>query len=220
MFGKSLLSIARLEAIPSALGNGESPISTLSKSRATSSNSCAFFATPRHGFCDKFPRPHNAAEYAQPTWSAERSVMATETVSTLNNLIETLKDGEKGFQSAGAEVKDPGLKATFEQFAQQRARFARELQSQVATLGGKAETTGSATAAAHRGWINIKSALGGGEKSILNEAERGEDAAVKSYEKAINEPLPEYVAGVVRRQFAEVKQAHDEVRDLRDSWIS
>lgn len=144
--------------------------------------------------------------------------MATETVSALNDLIETLKDGEKGFQTASAEVKDASLKSTFEQLSQQRARFARELQSEVAAFGEAPETTGSTIAAAHRGWINIKSALGGGEKSILNEAERGEDSAVKSYEKAMESQLPASAATMVRTQFAEIKRAHDRVRDLRDSW--
>jgi uncharacterized protein (TIGR02284 family) len=41
---------------------------------------------------------------------------------------------------------------------------------------------------------------------------------VKTFEKALNENLPAEVAGVVRRQYGEVKQAHDRVRDLRDSW--
>ena len=144
--------------------------------------------------------------------------MAMETTSVLNELVETLKDGEQGFHTASENVKDPNLKSTFEELAQQRARFARELQSEVASFGEEPETSGSAAAAAHRGWMNIKSALGGGEKSILAEAERGEDSAVKTYEKALNAPFPSSVASVVRRQFAEVKSAHDRVRNLRDTW--
>jgi len=144
--------------------------------------------------------------------------MKNETVSTLNELIETLKDGKDGFETAAGDVQDVRVKAVFSEFAQQRSRFAGELQAEVMRFGGEPEKTGSTTAAIHRGWISLKSALGGGEKSILNEAERGEDSAVKSYEKAIQANLSPDVAGVVRRQFAEVKKAHDRVRDLRDSW--
>lgn len=144
--------------------------------------------------------------------------MASEVVSTLNELIETLKDGQKGFESAAADVKDSSVKSTFQQFAQQRAQFAGELQAEVKRLGDEPTTTGSASAAVHRGWINLKSSLGGGEKAILNEAERGEDVAVKSFEKALDGKLPPDVAGVVRRQFDEVKRAHDTVKGLRDSW--
>jgi uncharacterized protein (TIGR02284 family) len=146
--------------------------------------------------------------------------MATDTVSTLNNLIETLKDGKSGFETAASDVKDPTVKQVFQEFAQERSRLAGELQSEVRRLGGDPEKSGSTIAAAHRGWINIKSALGGGEKAILSEAERGEDAAVQSFEKALKEPLPADVQNVVRRQYQQVKAAHDRVRDLRDSWKS
>jgi uncharacterized protein (TIGR02284 family) len=144
--------------------------------------------------------------------------MANDTVSTLNGLIETLKDGQKGFESAAADVKDARVQSAFQEFAQQRSRFAGELQAEVSRLGGKADASGSATGAMHRGWIDLKSALGGGEKSILNEAERGEDVAVKTYEKALKSNLSPDVAGVVQRQYGEVKQAHNRVRQLRDSW--
>ena len=144
--------------------------------------------------------------------------MSQEAVSTLNDLIETLKDGKNGFETAASDVKDANVKAIFTEFAQQRSQLASELQSEVRKLGGDPEKSGSVSATMHRGWINIKSALGGGEKSILNEAERGEDVAVKSYEKALQQNLPGDLSSVVRRQYDQVKQAHDRVRDLRDSW--
>lgn len=144
--------------------------------------------------------------------------MSEQAVSTLNDLIETLKDGKNGFETAANDVKDARVKAVFQEFAQQRSQLATELQSEVRKLGGDPEKSGSASASMHRGWMNIKSALGGGEKSILNEAERGEDVAVKSYEKALSQSLPDDVSGIVRRQYGQVKQAHDRVRELRDSW--
>jgi uncharacterized protein (TIGR02284 family) len=144
--------------------------------------------------------------------------MANEAVSTLNDLIETLKDGKNGFEAAASDVEDANVKATFQEFAQQRSQLAQELAKEVSKLGGDPESSGSAAASMHRGWMNIKKALGGGEKSILNEAERGEDNAVKTYEKALSQNLPDNVASVVRRQYGEVKQAHDRVRNLRDSW--
>ncbi len=139
-------------------------------------------------------------------------------VSTLNDLIETLMDGKNGFESAASNVKDPTVKSLFMEFSQQRAQLASELQAKVAQLGGKAEDSGSASAAVHRGWIDLKKALGGGEKSILNEAERGEDVAVKAYQKALEQHLTPEVEGIVRRQYGQVKQAHDRVKQLRDSW--
>ena len=142
-----------------------------------------------------------------------------ETISTINGLIETLKDGEKGFKEAADAVKDPQLKNLFREYSQQRSRFANELQSQAQAVGeSKPETTSSAAGAIHRAWINLKSAVtSGDDKSILSECERGEDSAVHEYEEAISEGLTGQMREIVARQFSEIKSAHDRVKHLRDA---
>ena len=138
-------------------------------------------------------------------------------ISTLNNLIETCKDGENGFRTAAEGLKSPEIKAKFLDYARQRAEMARELQGVVRTLGGDPETTGSVTASMHRGWMDIKSAITGkDDHAILAEAERGEDVAVAAYQNALKESLPMQAQTIVQQQAARVRQAHDTVRDLRD----
>ena len=142
----------------------------------------------------------------------------SDVISTLNNLIETCKDGQNGFQTAAEDVENSNLKSVFYEFGQQRAKFVGELQTLVRELGGDPENTGSTAATLHRGWINIKSVLTGkDEAAILNEAERGEDIAKNAYEKAAAMSLPANVSSVIQKQYAEVKMAHDKVRDLRDA---
>ncbi len=138
-------------------------------------------------------------------------------ISTLNNLIQTCWDGEEGFRSAATGVSDPAVKGLFEQYAHQRAQFVGELQNEVARLGGNPQNRGSVSGALHRGWINIKAAVTGrSEHQILEEAERGEDVAVRSYENALNSNLPPEVMPVVMRQFNMIREAHNRVRSLRD----
>jgi uncharacterized protein (TIGR02284 family) len=140
------------------------------------------------------------------------------TISTLNNLIETCKDGQEGFKQAAEAIQRSDVKTAFYEFGQQRAQFAGELQGLVRELGGDAETTSSTAGALHRGWINIKSAITGqDDAAILNEAERGEDVAVNAYKKALEENLPANVQTIVQQQATQVKAAHDRVRNLRDS---
>ena len=142
-----------------------------------------------------------------------------EPISTINNLIETLKDGEKGFKEAADAVRDPQLKNLFREYSQQRLRFATELQSQAQSLGEfNPEKKSSTAGAMHRAWINLKSAVtSGDDKAILSECERGEDSAVHEYQEAMQDGLTGQVRELVSRQFTEIKSAHDRVKHLRDA---
>ncbi len=142
-----------------------------------------------------------------------------EVISTINHLIETLKDGQQGYQQAAEAVRDPQLKSLFGQYSQQRARFASELQSKAQALGEtKPEDSSSAGGALHRAWINIKSAVtSGDDHAILAECERGEDSAIKEYKEALNDSMESTVREIVSQQFDEVKAAHDRIKSLRDA---
>jgi uncharacterized protein (TIGR02284 family) len=136
-------------------------------------------------------------------------------ISTLNNLIETCKDGQNGFQTAADGVKSSDLKTLFLGYAQQRAQFAGELQNEVLRLGGDPEKTGSVAASIHRGWIDIKSAVTGeDEGAVIAECERGEDSAVSNYKDALSENLPENIRSIVQTQYVQVQEAHDRIRSL------
>jgi uncharacterized protein (TIGR02284 family) len=139
-------------------------------------------------------------------------------VSTLNDLIETNRDSEQGFRTAAAAVKNPHTRALFERFARQRAEMAVELEAEVRKLGGKPETGGSMAGAAHRGWMNIKSAIvGKDDTGIISEAERGEDVAKAAFEKALKENLPAGARRLIEDQAMIVRLAHDDVRALEKS---
>ena len=138
-------------------------------------------------------------------------------VDVLNQLLETARDGEKGFNEAAEGSDNPDLRATLQGFAAQRAAFVTELTQLIRSVGGEPHETGHIAGAVHRGWMNIKEALTTrDDKAILEECERGEDYAKKSFTEALDEPLPENVRTVVQRMATEVKMAHDRVRGLRD----
>lgn len=140
------------------------------------------------------------------------------TISTLNNLIETCKDGQNGFQTAAEGIERADIKSVFYEYSKQRAQFAGELQSLVKELGGDPEESGSLAASVHRGFINIKSVVTGkDETAILEECERGEDIAVKAYKDAMEANLSGAASELVSRQYQSVKEAHDRVRDLRNA---
>ena len=149
------------------------------------------------------------------------AVSTDEFTGILNDLIETCKDGEQGFREAAEGITDPSIRSLFQTYAQQRADYARELQSEVSRLGSTPETGGSASGALHRGWINLKSAVTGkNDKAIVDEAERGEDVAVDQYQKALAHDIPSDLKAVVTRQYQGVQEAHNQVRNLKHKMHS
>src|ERR1700716_1760849 len=170
-----------------------------------------------------FIREPKAAEHRRKLFAAEIPALSAgdiridrimshqkEIISTLNGLIETLKDGQQGFREASEAVKDTQLKSLFLGYSLERAKFAGELQNEAITLGEHDPEDSSSTAGAmHRAWINLKSAImSADDHAILDECERGEDSAVNEYKKAMEkEKLSATIRDTISRQYADVKKA-------------
>lgn len=136
----------------------------------------------------------------------------------LNKLIAICKDGEAGYRSATDDTKDRELRDTFNRLAMQRATFAAELQTAVAALGCKPRESSTLAGALHRGWKNIKISLTQNDShAALVECERGEDAALEAYRKVLSDALIDgELRALISTQAVGVKDAHDEIRILRD----
>lgn len=140
-----------------------------------------------------------------------------EIVDTLNDLIETCRDGELGFRTCADDVRDIQLKTFFANRAQSCAAAAVELQELVRAYGGDPETRGGLGGALHRRWVDIQALVSGrGDRAVLQECERGEDVAVSNYRRAMSKQLPDDVRAVIERQYQGVLHNHDQVRSLRD----
>ncbi|MBC3951822.1 MULTISPECIES: PA2169 family four-helix-bundle protein [Pseudomonas] len=145
-----------------------------------------------------------------------------ESISLLNDLIETSKDGEKGFQTSAEDIKNPAIKAYFLSRSAEIKTSVAELQAEVRSLGGDPETSSSVSGTLHRAWVDLKSVLTGkDDKAILEEVERGEDVALKAYkearQKAVEKNLPASVTSLIDKQLVGVQANHDKVRDLRNA---
>ena len=143
-----------------------------------------------------------------------------EAISVLNDLIETSKDGQEGFKTCAEDIKNPELKALFVKRSADCGTAAAELQAEVRKLGGDPETSTSVAGDLHRRWVDVKSIFTGkGEEAVLNEAERGEDHALKAYKEALEKISKHNLVGirdVVERQYLNVQRNHDQVKALRN----
>jgi len=142
---------------------------------------------------------------------------ADEVIDVLNDLLENSRDGEYGFRTCAEEVKSANLKQLFGERATLCAQAAGELTQLVLGLGGKPVEGGTAAGAMHRGWVHVKGMVGANsELSMLEECERGEDAAIARYRKALKQNLPAEVRMVVERQAQGAQRNHDQIKLLRD----
>ncbi len=136
-------------------------------------------------------------------------------------LVETLKDGERGFASAAEKLRDSDRSEwaeTLQRLSEQRATFSREIVDLGHQYDEDVDKSGTVAASLHRGWISLKDALTGDDAgSVLSAALTGEDHAVSEYEDALKHDLSSGFRDVVTRQHAAVVAARDEVKALQSA---
>jgi uncharacterized protein (TIGR02284 family) len=137
-------------------------------------------------------------------------------ISVLNSLIETTLDSMKGFNDA-AEDSNGTHSAFFREMAGERSGCASELQARVTALGGDPEEHSSYTAAAHRGFMNLKEALvGSDDRAVIEEVERGEDYIKGKYETALQDTeLTPETREVIQDAYASVRKGHDRASAMK-----
>lgn len=144
-----------------------------------------------------------------------------ETEIILKSLINILQDSQKGFADIGDHLKDETLKRYFLAESLKRANFRAELENELHRAGvHDVKETGTTTGAIHRVWADLKANLGGGDHTLLDTAEQGEDVAKKAYEDALNRELPLPLRQLLVEQQAHVLSSHDYVRAHRDSLVA
>lgn len=144
-------------------------------------------------------------------------------IEILNDLILINNDRIEGYERALKEIEENGddadLIPMFLRFIDDSRRYKIELGTEVSVFGKDTETGTSVPGKLHRAWMAVKATFTGhNRRSILEECEFGEDAIKKAYADALNEQvLAAYIREMLMEQQAELFEAHDEVKALRDS---
>ncbi|MGJ8685354.1 MAG: ferritin-like domain-containing protein [Nonlabens sp.] len=140
------------------------------------------------------------------------------TVDALNALLEKNYDAEKGYKNALTDVDNSRLKTYFKNQAANRSQYATELDASLRKLNAEPVEKGSATAAAHRTWMDFKTAFTGkNEEAILEECIRGDEAAVKEYQEVLeNQDYLHEFKDVVRFQLNGIQSTLDTIKKLED----
>ena len=138
-------------------------------------------------------------------------------VEVLNSLIATVVDSANGYEESAEDIADERLGSAFRDRAAERRQCMTDLQQTVRDLGGKPEDEGTILASLHRKFVDLKSAVtGGDDQAVINEVERGEDHIKHKFEAALEDDgLGATTQAVIRRVFASVKSGHDEMSALK-----
>ncbi|KPY67857.1 Uncharacterized protein ALO45_01384 [Pseudomonas syringae pv. syringae] len=173
-----------------------------------------------HGVCNYLYIEHFRINL--PLGNYQMNDINEETISILNDLIETSKDGEEGFRTSAEHAKSAQVKSFLANRSTEVAAAVRELQAEVTALGGKPEDSSSVSGALHRAWVNLKSMVtSDDDKAVLEEVEKGEDVAKKAYREALEKARAKNVSpnviALIEKQQAGVLANHDKVKALRDA---
>jgi uncharacterized protein (TIGR02284 family) len=136
--------------------------------------------------------------------------------AALAAVLRACDDGEKGYRAAASDVDDPGCQLVFTHYADERARFAKELQTAAhEAMGASIAQNGSPFGTLHRGWMGARATLAqGSSRAVLGECQRGEDAALRTYCAALRADLPPGIRELVQEQYEAIKRARAEVTSL------
>jgi uncharacterized protein (TIGR02284 family) len=150
--------------------------------------------------------------------------MATDAVknyeldSTLRAVINVLEDGQKGMAELAEYLKDETLKRYFLTESLTRASFRGELESELHRHGvADIHESGTASGVVYRAWADVKAKLGGGDHTLLETAEQGEDKAKEVYKDALDQELSLPVRQLLTEQQTHILTSHDYIRDHRDA---
>ena len=149
-----------------------------------------------------------------------RTDLDASTVATLRELVQLNIDSRDGFDYAAERIDEdtPEIANKFRELSDQRSRQAEQLEALLVKCGEDAPEDGSWTATMHRTWMNIRDMLSSKPDiyAVVAEAERGEDVIKQAYEEACRGSNVT-LAALMNEHYRCVKEAHDGVRDLRDS---
>lgn len=146
------------------------------------------------------------------------------TIEALNSLITINNDRIEGYETASKETEEVDLKALFARFVSNSQKCKHELVREVNALGGKVTEGTLISGKFFRVWMDVKAALTGKDrKTILNSCEYGEDKALETYGKVLENELEHLSAeqqAMIIAQKLSLKADHNHVKALRDIQVN
>ena len=138
-------------------------------------------------------------------------------VATVNHLIQAGTESKRNFYATAEQMENRALKLLLKAYAQERARFVRELQQRSAQAEQEAPAS-NPLGFFRRGWLDLKAAMvvrrNRRHRLLLEELEQLENHTVGVYAKAVSQELSASIRTVVERQYDRIRTIHNRLAVL------
>jgi uncharacterized protein (TIGR02284 family) len=136
----------------------------------------------------------------------------TELTSAVEQLIETIDNGQLGLSEAAARLSERGhaeMASTFLQLSEERSAFSSQLRAFLGATGDMADHDGTTPGLLHRGLIAITDKVtGDSPTALLKNVVAGEAHAISEYEGVLESDMPPALRGTIALQLVAVKASH------------
>ncbi|WP_263146345.1 PA2169 family four-helix-bundle protein [Pseudomonas sp. RIT-PI-AD] len=137
------------------------------------------------------------------------------TTSQLNELIEITRDGQRFYQHAIDEVKNPQLQSLFRDMAQAKTQVIQALAVKVAANHDEPATGGTFTGKLRQVYADTRASMSSDEDATyVAQLEEAEDRILHAFEDALENSDPE-VRALLVAELPKVRACHDRMRSLK-----
>ena len=143
------------------------------------------------------------------------------TVRMLNRLIRTCRDGEAVCAAWSDAAQSPDLRELLRERGQEWGRQADELQALVLLFGRRPAQMASVSGRLLAVWVAAKTALlGRSDLPVVLDWEQVQRGALRRYQQALVEPLPERIRRTLTLQASRLSAHHHRLEDLRGHFAA
>ncbi|WP_028241152.1 PA2169 family four-helix-bundle protein [Stutzerimonas azotifigens] len=134
----------------------------------------------------------------------------------LNELIEITRDGQRFYQHAMDEVKDPELCKLFRDMAQAKIQIIQALSVKVAANNEQPSQDGTLSGRMRQLYADTKAHLGNENATYVAQLEEMEDRILHAFEDALKDAEPD-VRALLAIELPKIRACHDRMRSLKQS---
>lgn len=137
----------------------------------------------------------------------------------LNDLIQINNDRIEGYKKAMDQLKieDEDLKMMFAELARESSRNKNELIEEIQVSGETPKSGTTTSGKLYRFWMDVSNVFTDSERdSILDNCERGEDAARDTYHAAINmDGISSPIRTIIENQLINLQESNNRLKAMR-----